>query len=304
MSADRLSGCLALLERLNKQFTRLFTYANLNLDQDMRVQSSVALQQELDQLGAAFSEKTAFIEPEILAIDPAKVQSFLAGERKLDAHRHYLHDLLRRQAHAGSGAEERIIAAAGLLADAPASIRDLFVNADFPYPEVTPADGKRMTLDPSGFSRQRRSPNREDRKQAYSAFLGKMNEFSATFGALLNAQVMKDLFYMKTGKYDSSLECALDGDNIPVRVFGSLVENVNRNLDTFQRYLKLRQRILGVDELHYYDLSAPLAADVDRQFTFAEAREHILAAFKPLGNDYVSVVRKAFSRPLDRCLPD
>jgi oligoendopeptidase F len=295
MSADRLSGCLALLEQLNKQFTRLFTYANLNLDQDMRIQSSVALQQELDQLGAAFSEKTAFIEPEILAIDPAKVQSFLAGERKLDTHRHYLHDLLRRQEHSGSGAEERIIAAAGLIADAPASIRDLFVNADFPYPEVTLADGKRMKLDPSGFSRQRRSVDREDRKQAYAAFMGKMNEFGATFGALLNAQVMKDLFYAKAGKYNSCLESALDSDNIPVRVFGSLVENVNKNLDTFQRYLKLRQKILGLDELHYYDLSAPLAADVDRQFTFAEAREHILAAFKPLGNDYMAVVKKAFS---------
>ncbi len=295
VSADRLSGCLALLEQLNKQFTRLFTYANLNLDQDMRVQSSLALQQELEQLGSTFSEKAAFVDPEILAIDPAKVQSFLASERKLDRHRHYLHDLLRRHAHAGSGDEERIISAAGLVADAPASIRDIFVNADFPYPEVTLSDGKRVKLDRSGYSQQRRSSNREDRKKAYSVFMGKLNEFSATFGALLNAQIQKDLFYMKAGKYDSCLESSLDGDNIPVRVFGNLVDNVNKNLDTFHRYLKLRQKILGLSELHYYDLSAPLAAADGRQFTFAAARKHILAAFQPLGNDYVAVVKKAFA---------
>ena len=102
MSADRLAGCLDLLDRLNRQFTRLFTYANLNLDQDMRVPSSLALKQELDQLGAVFAEQTAFIDPEILAIDPAKLQSFLAGAGKLETYRHYLHDLLRRQAHAGN----------------------------------------------------------------------------------------------------------------------------------------------------------------------------------------------------------
>jgi oligoendopeptidase F len=295
MSADRLSACLDLLDRLNRQFTRLFTYANLNLDQDMRLPSSQALKQELDQLGAAFAEQTAFIDPEILAIDPARLQSFLYGAGKLETYRHYLHDLLRRQAHTGNMDEKKIIAAAGLIADAPANIRDALVNMDFPYPEVTGSDGKMVKLDPSGFARQRRSANREDRKKAYSTYMGKLNEFSATFGALLNAQITKDIFYMKAGKYGSCLESSLDEDNIPVQVFHSLVENVNRNLPTFHRYLKLRQRILGVDRLHYYDLSAPLAVAADRQFTFAEAREHILAACRPLGNNYVSVARKAFA---------
>lgn len=294
-SADRLAGCLDLLDHLNKQFTRLFTYANLNLDQDMRVPASLTLKQELDQLGAAFAEKTAFIDPEILAIDPARLQSFLAGEKKLEIYRHYVHDLLRRHEHAGNMDEEKIIAAAELIADAPANIRDALFNMDFPYPEATLSDGRKVKLDPSTFSSQRRSTNREDRKKAYSTYMGKLNKFSATFGALLNAQIAKDIFYMKAGKYGSCLESSLDEDNIPVQVFHSLVENVNRNLPTFHRYLKLRQRVLGVDQLHYYDLSAPLAVTADRQFTFAEAREFILAACKPLGNDYVSVLRKAFA---------
>ncbi len=180
-SADRLSGCLDLLDHLNRQFTRLFTYANLNLDQDMRVPASQALKQELDQLGATFAEQTAFIDPEVLAIDPAKLQTFLSGAGKLEPYRHYLHDLFRRQAHAGNMDEKKIIAAAELLAAAPVNIRDALVNMDFPYPEVTGSDGKMVKLDPSGFARQRRSANREDRKKAYSTYHGKTERVQRHF---------------------------------------------------------------------------------------------------------------------------
>ncbi|MDD8025799.1 MAG: oligoendopeptidase F [Acidobacteriota bacterium] len=293
-SAEQLAGCLDLLDRLNVEFARMFAYANLSLDQDMRVASNAALQQETDQLGAMFGEKTAFIEPEILAIDAARVRLFL-GDRRLDPHRHYLDDLLRRQAHTGTEGEEKIIAVAELMSEAPSSIRDLLVNTDFPYPKVILADGKTVTIDPSEYSRQRRSPNREDREKASAAYLGKLNEYRRTFGALLNAQVMKDLFETKARKYGSCLESSLDGDNIPVQVFRALVANVNGNLGTLHRYLKLRQRILGLDELHYYDLAAPLTADAARSFSFEEAKGHILAAFRPLGEGYVAAVQKAFA---------
>jgi oligoendopeptidase F len=295
MSADRLSGCLDLVGHLNKEFARLFTYVNLSLDQDMRVQSYLALKQEIDQLGATFGEKSAFIEPEILAIDSAILQSFLTSDRRLDPYGNYLDDLLRRKAHTGTGREERIIANAELISAAPSNIRDVFLNADFPYPEVTLSDGRDVKLDPSEYSLQRKSSIRENRSKALAAFMGRLNDYSRTFGTLLNAQIMKDLFYMKVRKYNSCLESSLDGDNIPVQVYSSLVENVNRNLGTLHRYLKLRRRVLGLNELHYYDLSAPLAADAARQYTFEEAQAHVLAAFKPLGNDYVAVVKKAFA---------
>jgi oligoendopeptidase F len=294
-SADRLLGCLDLVEHLNKEFARLFTYANLRLDQDMRVPSSAALQQELNQLGAALGEKAAFIEPEILAIDPAKVQSFLKSDERRDTYRHYLDDILRRHAHTGTEGEEKIIAAAELMAAAPSGIRDLLINADFPYPEVTLSGGRRVKLDPSGFSQERSSPNREDRKTALAAYMGKLNDYRRTFGALLNAQVMKDSFQMKARKYDSCLESSLDGDNIPVQVFRGLVANVNKNLGTLHRYLKLRKRILGLDQLHYYDLPVPLVADAARSYTFEEARDHLLVAFQPLGDDYGAAAKKAFA---------
>jgi oligoendopeptidase F len=294
-SAGRLLGCLDLMGHLNEEFARLFSYANLSLDQDLRVPSSAALQKETGQLGAMFGEKTAFIEPEILALSPAQVRSFVGGERRLEIHRHYLDDLLRRQAHTGTEREEQIIAAAELMADAPSGIHDLLVNADFPYPEMTLADGRRVKLDPSEFARQRRSPNRQDRKGALAAYMGKLNDYRRTFGALLNAQIMKDLFRMKARKYASSLESSLDGDNIPVPVFRSLMAGVNANLGTLHRYLKLRQRILGLDRLHYYDLSAPLVAAAARTYTFEEARDHLLAALQPLGDEYLAVVKKVFA---------
>jgi oligoendopeptidase F len=294
-SPDRLLGCLDLVEHLNKEFARLFTYANLSLDQDMRAQSYMALQQEIDQVGVTFGEESAFIEPEILAIGPATIQSLLTSDRRLDAYRHYLDDILRRKSHTGTEGEEKIIADANLMSGSPSNIRDMLFNADFPYPEVTLSDGKTVKLDQSGFALQRRSPNRADRKEAFAAFMGKLNDYGRTFGTLMNAQIMTDLFCMKARKYNSCLESALDVDNIPVQVYSSLIENVNANIGTFHRYLKLRQRILGVDQLHYYDLSAPLAADATRQYTFDEAQEHVLAAVKPLGEDYVAVVKKAFA---------
>jgi oligoendopeptidase F len=294
-SADRLLGCLDLMERLNKEFARLFAYANLIFDQDMRVPSSATLQQETDQLEAMFGEKSAFIEPEILAIDPTVVHSFIGGERRFDPHRHYLDDLLRRQAHTLAAGEEQIIAAAELMASAPSDIHDLLVNADLPNPEMILTDGRRVKLGPSEYSRQRRSPNRQDRKEALAAYMGNLNNYRHTFGALLNAQIMKDLFQMKARKYASCLESSLDGDNIPVPVFRRLVAGVNANLGTLHRYLQLRQRILGLDRLYYHDLSAPLVAAAARTYTFEEARDHLLAALQPLGDEYLAVVKKAFA---------
>ncbi len=294
-SAARLTECLELLDQLNKQFARLYTFASMSLDQDMRDQTHLALQQEIDQLGADFSEKSAYIEPEILAINPTVVQSFLAGDGRLEKYRHYLIDIRRRNAHLGADGEERIIAEAELLAVAPSSIQDMLVNADLPYPEMTNGDGKKITLDPTGFDLQRRSSNRECRKEAYAAYLGKLNEYRRTLGALLNAQIMKDLFYMKARKYNSCLESSLDRDNIPVQVYSSLVESVKRNLAVFHRYLRLRQRVLGVDQLHYYDLATPLVDKAVRQYTFDEAKKNVLGALEPLGTDYIAVVKKAFS---------
>ncbi|RPI04504.1 MAG: oligoendopeptidase F [Ignavibacteriae bacterium] len=294
-SAQQLAGCLNLVTELRKEFDRLYSYASMSLDQDTKIQSYLGMQQEMSQLGASFSAEAAFIEPEILKIDPAKVQGFIKSEKKLEIYKHYLDDILRRKAHTGTEGEEKIIADAGLMSGEPYNIHSIFANADFPYPEVTLSDGKTVKLDAAGFALQRTSANREDRKKVFAAFMGKLNDFRRTSGTLLNAQVKTDLFSKNARKYNSCLESALDANNIPIQVYQSLVDNVNKNLSTFHRYLKLRQRILGVDQLHYYDLYAPLLKDVDLHYTYEEAQQHILAALKPLGSDYTDVLKKGFA---------
>ncbi len=295
-SAIKLRQCLELMSKLGKDLARLSTYASLNLDQDTRVQAYLGMQQEMSQIGSAFGAATSFIEPEILKIDTARVQSLLQEEPKLAIYRHYLDDILRRKAHTGTEGEERIIAEAALMADAPSSIHDVFADADFPYPEIRLSDGKTVKLDSAGFSLYRASQVREDRKKVFESFMGRLNDYRRTFGADLNAQVRQDLFYMKARRYNSCLESALDSNNIPISVYHGLVDNVNRQLGTFHRYLKLRQRILGVDQLHYYDLYAPLVPSADLHYSVEEAEKHVLAALAPLGEDYLEVMKKAFAQ--------
>jgi len=278
-SPAQLLGCLSSVTDMAKEFSRLFSYASLSLDQDTREQSYLAMQGEMGQMGAEFGAKIAFIEPEILKISPDKIKKFLKSEKKLEIYRHYLDDILRRKAHTGTEGEEKIIADAGLMSDAPESIYSIFANADFPYPEITLSDGKTVKLNQSGYSLHRASINREDRKKVFSAFMGKLNDYRRTYGTQLNAQIKKDLFYKKARNYKSCLENALDRNNIPTEVYHSLIDNVNKNLSTFHRYLKLRQRILGVDQLHYYDLYAPLLANVDLNYTIEEAENISLQLF-------------------------
>lgn len=294
-SPQQLLGCLDLVTDLNKTYSRIYVYASMNSDQDTRESKYLGMVQEMSQIGSEFGAITSFMEPEILKMDKALVDGFIAKEKKLEIYRFYLNDLLRRQAHTGTAGEEKIIADAGLMADAPYSIFNIFSNAEFPYPEVTLSDGQKLKLDQANFQFGRTLRNRDDRKKVFATFFGKLNEFRRTYGTQLYAGVKRDMFFAKARKYNSAMESALDANNIPVTVYQSLVKGVNDNLTTFHRYLKLRQRILGVDQLHYYDLYAPLLENVDLKYSVDEAQQNIIASLAPLGNDYIGVTKKAFS---------
>ncbi|GJQ21091.1 MAG: oligoendopeptidase F [Bacteroidia bacterium] len=294
-SAKNLLGCLDLVTNLSKELSRLYSYASMASDQDTRDSKYLGMVQELSQIYSDFGARASFIEPEILKVNRTTIDQFLAGEKGLGMYRQYLDDILRRKDHTGTEAEEKIIADASLMSDAPGAIYNIFSNADFPDPEVTLSDGKTVKLDKASFSLHRASSNREDRKRVFAAFFGRIHEFRRTFGTQLNAEVKKNMFYKKARKYQSCLHSALDGSNIPVAVYHSLIENVNKNLATFHRYLKLRKRILGLGELHYYDLYAPLLKNVELKYSVEEARDHILASLAPLGEEYLRVSRKAFA---------
>jgi len=154
--------------------------------------------------------------------------------------------------------------------------------------------GETVKLTNASFSLYRTVGNREDRKNVFATFFGKLNDFRRTFGTQMNAEVKKDMFYARARKYPSCLESAVDANNIPPKVTHRLVDGVNKNLSTFHRYLNLRKRILGLKELHYYDLYAPLLSGVDLKYTIDESENHIITALAPLGQDYRAVIKKAF----------
>jgi oligoendopeptidase F len=282
------------ITNLNKDFSRLYVYASLNSDQDTRNSTYQAMKQEMAQLGSAFGAATAWLEPEILKMDEATIDKYIAAEPKLKPYQFYLHDLQRRKAHTLSEAEEKLIADASLMTPAPGSIYGIFANADFPFPTITLADGTTRKLDQATFAVSRTLPNREDRKKVFEAFFGAFGQYRNTFGATMNANLQTDNFLIRARKYPSALEASLYPNDIPTSVYSSLVDNVNANLPTFHRYLELRKRMMGVDQLHYYDLYAPLVSSVDLTYPADEARKNILAALAPLGPGYTSIIDKAF----------
>jgi oligoendopeptidase F len=294
-SALQLATGLTLLSDLNKDFGRLYIYAGLTSDQDTRDTKYRAMKQEMDQLGSSFGSDTSFVEPEILKIDRATIDGYIAKEPKLAPYTFYLHDLLRRQAHTLSEPEEKIIADAGLMSSTASDVYGVFTNADFPFPTVTLADGTSRKLDLATFSVSRSLPNREDRKKVFESFFGALGDYRGTIGTALNAEVQKDLFYQRARKYPTTLEASLDADTIPPSVYTKLIDGVNANLPTFHRYLNLRKRMTGISDLHYYDLYAPLVANTKLEYSLDEAKKNILGAVAPLGTGYTSVIERAFN---------
>jgi oligoendopeptidase F len=298
--ADGLEGMF----ETNKALSRLSVYANLLADQDTRDAAHHGMQQEMTQMWASFEGETSYVVPEILRIPAAALQKFQAAEPRLRPYAVYLGNIARRAAHTLDDSQEKILAAAGPMAGAPSETFGLLVNADFPYPTVTLGDGRAVKVDQAAFTSLRALPNRSDREKVMSAFFGALGGFSRTLGTTMNGNVQQSLFFAKSRKYASVLEQRLDGPNIPVPVYARLIEGISRNLPTFHRYLKLRQRILGVDQLHYYDLYAPLVSTVQLDYTPEEAQKNVLASVAPLGADYTATVQRAFAERWIDLLPN
>lgn len=287
-----LAGALELRFDLDRHVTRLYVYASCLADQDTRVPVHQGMQQQMMQLYASIGAAAAFIEPELLGAEPAAIESALAAEPRLGPFRVYIQDIARRRAHTLTAPEEKLLADAALMASAPADIYGILTNADFPYPTVTAADGRAVRLDSSGYGDLRTSAVRADRQLAMERFFGALSGFSGTLGMSMNASIQRSRFFATARRYPSTIAAALDGPNIPLAVYDRLVDGVNRHLPSFHRYLELRRKLLGVDQLEYHDLYAPLVPAVDLSYTPDEAVTHLLASLAPLGQEYVDVVAR------------
>ncbi|MCC7418214.1 MAG: oligoendopeptidase F [Acidobacteria bacterium] len=302
-SAQVLADALERMSALDKALSREYVYASLLADQDTRDAARQGMKQEMVQLYSTFAAQAAFIEPEVLKADRATIDRFVASEPRLAVYKFYLADIARRAAHTLSEPEEKLLASAGPLAGASSDAYNILANADFPYPTITLSDGKPHKIDQAAYADLRALPDRGDRQKVMSSFFDALGGFSGTFGTTMSGEVQKVRFYANARKYPSDLALALDGPNIPLSVYTRLVEGVNRNLPAFHRYLQLRRRMMGVSELHYYDLYAPLVDSVKLEYTPEEAEQHVLAAMKPLGDEYVTTLKKAFDERWIDLLP-
>ena len=294
-SAAHLADALDLQSHLDKEVTRLYVYASMNSDEDTRVSGYQGMEQEMIQMFSSLGTEEAFIQPEILKIDQATIDRFLAQEPRLGVYRHYLEDIERHRAHTLTNDEEKLLAASSVMASGPQSVYGIFSDADFPYPSVTLSDGKTVKLDKAAYSLYRASTNRDDRQKVMEAFFTALGKYRGTFGSMMNSNVQTSVFYAKARHYDNSLQATLDGPNIPVPVYMHLIDGVNRNLPTFYRYLKLRKRMMGLSDLHYYDLYAPLVPAVDAKYTVDQSEQNILKALAPLGPEYAAGAKRAFT---------
>jgi oligoendopeptidase F len=294
-SAAQMRAALQAGSDLNKRTSRLYTYASLKADEDLRVSANQERKQQAQDVFTALSEATAWANPEIVALGADKVNAFIAADRGLDKFAFYLRDTLRTAAHTLSADEEQLLASAGTPLAGPGDIRDQLAASDIPRPTVRLSDGKEIRLDDQGYTLARGALNRDDRKQVFDKFWGSYKAFENSLGTALAAKVNGDKFQAKARKYDSALQAALDGSNLPEAVYRSLIAETNRGLPVLHRYFELRRRMLGLPNMGYWDIYPPLVKS-DRRYSLAEMRQLTIDAIKPLGPDYVRLFSEASSK--------
>ncbi|MEW6506486.1 MAG: oligoendopeptidase F [Bacteroidota bacterium] len=295
-SSESFYMALRLYFDTYKLYYKLSDYAFRLADEDLRVGANHSLNQQATTLGTELSEAASFISPEILKIDPTLVESFFNQKNELEEFRFFVYDILRLKDHTLSEREEEILASAGLITSTMNEVHSIFDNAEKPNPIVKLSTGEEVSLTSAAYYKYRAVSNRNDREKVMqSMFTEGYKKFENTFGANLAGKIRADYFYAKNRKYKSVLEQSLDSDKIPVSVYENLITQTNKNLPTLHRLLKLKTKMLGVDKLYYYDLYASMVKDVDSKYTIEEGQNIILAALKPLGNEYVNIVKKTFT---------
>jgi oligoendopeptidase F len=300
--AASLAKGLRAISDMQRRLGRLSTYASLKRDEDTRNSANQDRLQRVELLSTDFATATAFVNPEIIQIGAARIDQFVAADPALKPFTFALKDTLSQAAHTLGGEAEAILAAAGQVREAPGTIYTLLANADLPWPTITLSDGHTVRLDSQGYTATRDLPNRDDRKAVFEAFFGKWAEYKNSFGATLGGDMQGTIFAARARHYPSALAYAIADHNVPDAVYRTLVDESHKGLPSLYRYFALRKKMLGLPELHYYDLYVPLVKS-DRTYTVDEAKTMTLTAVAPLGQDYVSMLAKGFSARWMHALP-
>ena len=286
-SGAALLACLEKNLELSLTLDQLYTYANMRLHEDSANAFYQAMAARAERLLVQYSAASSFLTPEITAIPEETLASFRAENPDgFAVYAHYFHSILRQKAHTLSPSEENLLAQAAELGSAPQQIFAMLNDADIRFPAVQDSSGEEMELTKGRYITFLESPDRTLRRNAfqslYSVYLGQKNTLAASY----SSSVKSDAFFARARKYGSSMEMALSDDNIPLSVYDSLIETVHQSLHLLHRYVSIRKKQLGVDELHMYDLYVPLVPEADVKIPYDEAKQTVKKALAVMGEDY------------------
>ncbi|MBU5468901.1 oligoendopeptidase F [Falcatimonas sp. MSJ-15] len=293
-SADNLYNYFKLSDELDVLTDNLFNYASRKSDEDTKNNFYQAM------FGKAYSElvkvesRSAFFEPELLAADESVIEGFYKEKPELEVYRIAINDVVRMKAHILSPEEERILALAGEISEAPGNINSMLNNADMKYPSIKDADGNELRVTHGSFIPLLESKDENVRRAAFESLYHTYADFKNTSASILSAQVKQLIFFAKSRHYNSTLEAALDGTNVPVSVYKNLIEAVHDNMHYMHKYVRLRKKLMKKDELHMYDLYTSIVPTADAKIPFEEAKKTVLEAVKPLGEEYQSILKEGF----------
>ena len=294
-SAEMLLSFFRLEDEVELRLSPLYGYASCKNDQDQGNSVYQDMRGKAMSTFVAISSAAAFATPEIMAIPEDTLNLFFVAQPELETYRRSLYRIRRRAEHILTPAEETLLAAAGEMAQSPDNIGSVFRNADLKFPEVEDKDGGKHQLTGGSFVPLLESSDRVLRKNTFDAYYDRLGEFKNTIASTLDAEFKQRRFFAAARKYPNTLAAALDETEVPQEVYLNLIEAVHANLDKMYRYVSLRKKMLGVDELHMYDVYTPIVADAAEKISYEQAKETVLEALQVLGDDYVELLKEGFN---------
>lgn len=299
-SSETLLAALRFRDTLFDKASNLYVYAHLKMDQDTANPTYQSLHSRAGSLISQLMAAVSYFDPEILSIDEAKLAGFLEENADLRLYEHLLDELSISRPYILSEKEEALLASAGEVLGSSSDTFNTLNNADIKFPTIKNEDGESVEITHGRYGKLLESKDRSVREAAFKGVYQVYEGLKNTLASTLSGQVKKSNFYARVRGYKSAREAALSGNHIPEEVYDSLLESVNNNLPLLHRYVKLRQQLLGIEDLRMYDLYTPLSNDVDLNFTYEEAKEVVLEGLKPLGEEYQAILKEAFdSRWID-----
>lgn len=294
-SAANLLKCLELDAAGGQKLELAYNYAQRLFDQDQKNTKHQAMTAKVMNIYAEASGKTAFVRPEVIDLSDETMEAFYKAEPGLELYRIEIDEIRRRKAHCLSAEMEKLIAQTMEMSQVPEDAFSIMNDADFVFPEMQDEKGETVRITHGRYGNLMESPDRRVRKEAFEKMYSVYKQFNNTLAALYNGQVKTLIFHAKAKKYASTLEASVDRNNVSPQVYKNLVETINANLELLHRYVRLRKKCLGVDELHMYDIYVPMIEGVAKVVPYEEAKATVLKALEPLGEDYLAKLREGFA---------